>query len=192
MVIRQRLFRGQIMRINQQYPINNYPQNLNQKGKTTESFETEEVKNTQNIKLEANTEINLGKLNGKPFMMKVFKEGGIQWSGGGLIPPELDTPPGTPVREEVKAIVRAREAYSKCEREIGEKNAAIINQFYMITDRGYSADYFNEYIENNPSEFKSSDVLEALKRLGIDGQTPFTINNRTFMFDGELKEIKTS
>lgn len=178
------------MRINQQYPINNYPQNLNQKGKTTEIIKTKEVKKTQNIKLEANTEINLGKLNGKPFMMKIFAEGGIQWSGGGLIPANLDTGPGCRVSEGYKAAVRAQEAYSKCERGIGEKNAAIINQFYIITDRGFSADYFNEYIENNPSNFKGSDVLAALNRLGIDGQTPFTINGRQFVFNGQLKEIR--
>lgn len=141
--------------------------------------------NNQTIKLQADSQINLGTINGKEFDMKINPTGGYQWTGAIQV---KYTPDSRVSQESVIAAYAAqqytREEYNECAQITG-----VINQLYLIVDRGWTAERFNDFCDQ--TKILQTDVESALSRLGLDYSQPFNINGRTFVYEsGTLKDFK--
>lgn len=144
-------------------------------------------KENQKFTLEAGKTINMGKIDGKPYDLELFKDGGFQWSGGPLV--NIKTQGLYYVSAEDQAADRAAALYSRQEHEQANRLSAIVNCLYGVTSRGWRTSYFNEFV--NQFKFSPGEVDDALSRLGIDTSNPFTINGRSFTLDsGMLKDTE--
>lgn len=138
----------------------------------------------QSLNLEANKIINLGSINGKPLDMKIFQNGGFEWSGS----PRIFAHSGSQVTpEDAAAAYAASSLYTKNEYEQGSHISAVINRIYLVANKVMTTNSFNELIIN--ANISQEEIDQALNRLGFDSSEPFTVNNRTFVFkDGILKD----
>lgn len=139
----------------------------------------------QTITLQADTTINMGTINGKPFDMKIHLNSGYQWSGA--IPIKLTN--GNIVTPEHKAAARAANAYSPREYNEGAAVSGAVHLLYLMADRGWAAQQFNDICSSTRKTQK--DIENALDRLGIDKDKPFNINGRMFTYNfGILEDYK--
>jgi len=142
-------------------------------------------KNNQSITLKANSKINLGKINGKEFNMKINPTSGYQWSGASPI--KLTNSSVVTANDAAAAYAvqqYTREEYDECAEITGT-----INLLYLTVDRGWTAEQFNEIC--GQTNISQSDVESALSRLGLDYSKPFNINGRTFVYEfGTIKDYK--
>ncbi len=140
---------------------------------------------SQSIILEANKQIDLGTIDGKPFKMKLFIDGGFEWSGGLF----LKAPQGgSKVSPEHAAAAYAFDSYTRAEREKAQDIGGVICALYQVTNRGQKTSFFNSFINNSGKKFLPEETKDALGLIGINPDKPFTINGRTFVFDsGTLK-----
>jgi len=140
----------------------------------------------QTLNLEAGKLINLGTLEGKNYNMQIFKDGGFEWSGSLSI---KEPPSGSKVTPEQIAAANAAYQYTMPAYEHGEKVAAVVNYFYMVTQKNWPVSSFNE--STITSGISSEDIKDALNHLDLDSNQPFTINGRTFSLQsGILEENK--
>ena len=150
--------------------------------KTSQADLSNDIKKT--INLEAGVEIDLGTINDKPLSMKILEGGGLEWSGKR----RLIKHDGAFTNNDIMAL-KAFNSYTKTEHGQAENLISVVNDFYMVTKKGYSVDFFNESIHGN--SITSGEVEEAIKRMCFTPGEPFTINGRTFEFSaGKLKENK--
>lgn len=141
--------------------------------------------NGQNVTLKAGTELNLQTINGKPYNMTIFEEGGYQWSGAIAV----KATNSSVVTLADKMASYAADLYTRAEHTKASKITGVINYLYLITSRGWSADDFNDFTKQ--TGISESDVQEALGRLEVDINQSFTINERTFTFDSNgLKDYQ--
>lgn len=157
-----------------------------QPSQTMSSASTEESTNKP-INLEADTVIDLGKLNGKPFKMLIRSWGGINWSGSIDLNKNEDII-GSP---KLELVNRASSAFTRAEHEQAHRTNQIISDLYLITRKGDSVKSINGVLRE--LGLSQGDIEDVLKRLGVDASKPFTINGRSFSSaNGQLSEISTS
>lgn len=136
----------------------------------------------QSITLDANTPIDLGTIDGKPFEMQIMEGGGFEWSGN----IQIKKTEGR-VTPEQAAAAYAAASYTSAEHEQAGHISATIISIYLMTKDGLSTDSFNDSIRS--STISQKDVENALNRLGFNPSEPFTVNGRTFIFNsGTLKD----
>lgn len=152
----------------------------------TEKSDT--IKNySQSVTLEADKKIDLGTIDDKPFEMRLFQNGGFEWSGGLF----LKAPQGgSKVTPEQAAAAYAFDSYTRTEHERANDIGAVICAIYHITNRGQPTSSFYSAM-NNGKKILPEEMEDALGLLGINPDEPFTINGRTFVLDsGTLKDYK--
>ncbi len=138
------------------------------------------------VTLNANTPINLGTIDDKPFEMQILDGQGFEWSGQMQI--QESAPGSAPTSEQVAAAYDAQ-AYSLPEQMQANHVGAVIDELYLMASNGSSTDSINSMI--NSSQISQSDVEDALTRLGLNSSEPFTVNGRSFIFSsGTLKDYE--
>jgi hypothetical protein len=141
------------------------------------------------VTINANTPINLGTIDGKPFEMQILGSGGFEWSGQMQI---QESAPGSAVTPEQAAAAYAAHSYSLPEQMQANHVGAVIDQLYLMENNGVSTDSLNNMI--NSGQISQNDVENALTRLGLNPSESFTVNGRTFTFNSEnnLEEVTGS
>lgn len=127
--------------------------------------------NKQSITLQADKEINLGTINGRPFEMKIFSEGGFEWSGCRRI---KASKAGARVTAEQRAAARAARSYTYSEHKKADEMCAVINYMYLMQEKGWASSDLNDCIKE--ANISQKEIKEAFNRLGIDVDQPFTVN----------------
>lgn len=156
---------------------------LYSKMKLTNCSNWKTINNKQSITLKANKEINLGTINGKPFEMKIFQEGGFEWSGC----PRIKAPKaGSRVTDEQLEAAYATRSYTFSEHKKAGEICAVINFMYLMQDKGWTTSSFNKYIEE--SNISQQKIEDAFSNLGINPNKPFNLKGERFILEsGKLK-----
>jgi hypothetical protein len=137
------------------------------------------------VTLSANTPIDLGTIDGKPFEMQIMEGGGFEWPGQ----IQIHAHTGSQVTPEDAAAAYAAHSYSLPEQMQANHIGAVIDELYLMTKNGSSTDSLNNLIST--SQISQSDVEDALTRLGFNPSEPFTVNGRAFIFSsGTLKDYE--
>ncbi|HEX7050146.1 MAG TPA: hypothetical protein VF188_08105 [Longimicrobiales bacterium] len=121
------------------------------------------------VTLEPGVPFDLGCFNGKAVQIRLLPDGGYEWNGQPRrTPPE----PGWVTVDDVlaarAAVVFSREEYQAITPVLG-----VIRGLYLVTRGIWSLELLNAYL----AEFASpSSARDAVRRLGLDPDQPFTVN----------------
>lgn len=130
----------------------------------------------QSVSLDENVPIDLGTINGKPIVMTIGHDG-LEWTGGPFMPGPFT--PGTRVTPEQLAVSQAVARYSTQEHAEVQKTLGIVHRLCLVTRQGAPASAFREYVDQ--MSLTRTDLMTALRRLGLDPESHFTINGRGFV-----------
>jgi hypothetical protein len=120
--------------------------------------------------------IDLGSLNGKPFIVRIVPGAGIEWNGC----PGVRAPNSPVVSEEVRAAARAARMYSAAEHKVAQEAVGVIGALYGYTQGKLRMGYINDMIRQ--CQLAPDTVKGILTRLGIDPERPFRINGQHLAF----------
>ncbi len=131
------------------------------------------------VTLNTNTPIDLGTIDGKPFEMQIMDGGGSEWSGAIRIHAHA----GSQVTPEDVAAAYAAHSYTRAEYEEGDHVSAVVTYLYMMTKGVMSTDAVNSALRQ--TNITPSEVNDALNRLGLNSNEPFTVNGQAYIFNSE-------
>jgi len=135
----------------------------------------------QSVTLAANTPIDLGTFAGKPLEMQIFNGGGYEWSGAIRI---QEPASGSQVTPEQAAAAYAAQSYTEAEYSQGQNVTSVVELLYLMNKGTLSTDEVNSLV-NQQHNITPSEVTDALTRLGINSNEPFTVNGQKYSYNPE-------
>ncbi len=127
------------------------------------------------VTLNTNTPIDLGTIDGKPFEMQIMNG----WSGA----IQIHAHTGSQVTPEDAAAAYAAHSYTRAEYTEGDHVSAVVNYLYLMTQGVMSTDAVNGAMRQ--TNITPSEVNDALTRLGLNSNEPFTVNGQAYVFNSE-------
>lgn len=133
----------------------------------------------QSVTLSANTPVDLGTFAGKPLEMQIFNGGGYEWSGAIRI---QEPASGSQVTPEQAAAAYAAQSYTEAEYSQGQNVTSVVELLYLMNKGTLSTDQVNSLM-NQQYNITPSEVTDALTRLGINPNEPFTVNGQKYSYN---------